>query len=52
MKEKKQSPIESLQEREQQLQNMQASTGDKLPSSGITQPHLVKKQALGPNTNR
>lgn len=52
MKEQKPASIQSLQERKQQLQNMQASTGENIPSSGITQPHLAKKQALGPNTNR
>ena len=29
-----------------------APTGSKAPSSGITQPHNAKKEALGPNTNR
>ena len=33
-------------------QNMQALTGSKAPSSGITQPHNAKKEALGPNTDR
>lgn len=36
----------------QQYPNMQASPGSKIPSSGITQPHSAKKEALGPNTKR
>ena len=29
-----------------------APTASKIPSSGITQPHSTKKEALGPNTKR
>lgn len=29
-----------------------APTASKIPSSGITQPHTTKKEALGPNTKR
>ena len=33
-------------------QQSSATTASKIPSSGITQPHSAKKEALGPNTKR
>lgn len=31
---------------------LRATAASKIPSSGITQPHSAKKEALGPNTKR
>lgn len=36
----------------QPAENLRTPTESRVPSSGITQPHSAKKEALGPNTNR
>ncbi|MPN38924.1 hypothetical protein SDC9_186449 [bioreactor metagenome] len=51
---KKEQPLkgEPRQAGNRPFGNLRAPTGSKVPSSGITQPHNAKKEALGPNTNR
>lgn len=47
MKEKKQDTKDG-----QPRQNAADNKSKKVTSSGVTQPHQAKKEALGPDTNR
>lgn len=53
-KEQESAPKDELSQTDNQQSSgkLWAPAASKIPSSGITQPHSAKKEALGPNTKR